>query len=120
MGSWGLLLHSITACLYAVFFQDYVTKLIGLKRSYQLGLGIFSVSMAVTVLNTSSLTTLNLAAAASGAVTVTQWPVDHPGGAHAHGKGRQGASLTQKGFSGSGASEDQNWLIQCEGVSRAP
>ena len=67
MGSWGLLLHSITACLYAVFFQDYVTKMIGLKRSYQLGVGIFSVSMAVTVLNTSSLTCLNLAAAASGA-----------------------------------------------------
>ena len=67
MGSWGLLLHSITACLYAVFFQDYVTKMVGLKRSYQLGLGIFSVSMAVTVLNTSSLTSLNLAAAASGA-----------------------------------------------------
>merc|ERR1719225_1118842 len=66
MGSWGLLLHSITACLYAVFFQDYVTKMVGLKRSYQLGLGVFSVSMAVTVLNTSSLTSLNLAAAASG------------------------------------------------------
>jgi len=67
MGSWGLLLHSITACLYAVFFQDYVTKMIGLKRSYQLGLGLFSISMAITVLNTSSLTSLNLAAAASGA-----------------------------------------------------
>ena len=67
MGSWGLLLHSITACLYAVFFQEYVTKMIGLKRSYQLGLGIFSLSMAVTVLNTSSLSSLNLAAAASGA-----------------------------------------------------
>ena len=60
MGSWGLLLHSITACLYAVFFQDYITKMIGLKRSYQLGVGIFSVSMAVTVLNTSSLTCLNI------------------------------------------------------------
>ena len=56
-----------SACLYAVFFQDYVTKMVGLKRSYQLGLGVFSVSMAVTVLNTSSLTSLNLAAAASGA-----------------------------------------------------
>ena len=67
MGSWGLLLHSITACLYAVFFQEYVTRVIGLKRSYQLGLGIFSLSMAVTVLNTSSLSSLNLAAAASGA-----------------------------------------------------
>ena len=41
--------------------------MVGLKRSYQLGLGVFSVSMAVTVLNTSSLTSLNLAAAASGA-----------------------------------------------------
>ena len=67
MGSWGLLLHSITACLYAVFFQEYVTKMIGLKRSYQLGLGVFSLSMAVTVLNTSSLSSLNMAAAASGA-----------------------------------------------------
>ena len=73
MGSWGLLLHSITACLYAVFFQDYVTKMIGLKRSYQLGVGIFSISMAVTVLNTSSLTCLNLAAAASGAMSCRGW-----------------------------------------------
>lgn len=66
MGSWGLLLHSITACVYAVFIQEHVTKLIGLKRSYQLGLGIFALSMAVTVLNTSSLSCLNLAAATSG------------------------------------------------------
>ena len=41
------------ACVYAVFIQEHVTKLIGLKRSYQLGLGIFALSMAVTVLNTS-------------------------------------------------------------------
>ena len=61
------LTKSISACMYAVFFQEYVTKKIGLKRSYQLGLGVFSLSMAVTVLNTSSLTSLNLAAAASGA-----------------------------------------------------
>ena len=53
--------------MYAVFFQDYVTKMIGLKRSYQLGLGLFSLAMAVTVLNTSSLTSLNIAAAVSGA-----------------------------------------------------
>jgi len=66
MGSWGLLLHSITACVYAVFVQEHVTKMIGLRRSYQLGLAIFALSMAVTVLNTSSLSCLNLAAAASG------------------------------------------------------
>jgi len=66
MGSWGLLLHSITACLYAVFVQEHVTKMIGLRRSYQLGLAVFSLSMAITVLNTSSLSWLNLAAAASG------------------------------------------------------
>jgi len=66
MGSWGLLLHSITACVYAVFIQEHVTRMLGLRRSYQLGLGIFAISMAVTVLNTSSLSCLNLAAAASG------------------------------------------------------
>merc|ERR1719369_620049 len=66
MGSWGLLLHSITACVYAVFIQEHVTKMLGLRRSYQLGLSIFALSMAVTVLNTSSLSTLNFAAAASG------------------------------------------------------
>ena len=60
-----------------MFFQDYVTKMVGLKRSYQLGLGVFSVSMAVTVLNTSSLTSLNLAAAASGAgyAVITNIPI---------------------------------------------
>lgn len=66
MGSWGLLLHSITACLYAVLVQEHVTKLIGLKRSYQFGLGMFSLSMAATVLLSSSLTVLNIASALSG------------------------------------------------------
>jgi len=73
MGSWGLLLHSVTAGVYALFLQEHVTRAVGLKRSYQLGLAVFSVSMAVTVLSTSSpppsyfsLTCLNLAAAASG------------------------------------------------------
>ena len=65
--NYEIILYIFVACLYAVFFQDYVTKMIGLKRSYQLGLGLFSISMAITVLNTSSLTSLNLAAAASGA-----------------------------------------------------
>ena len=45
--------NMFSACVYAVFVQEHVTKLIGLKRSYQLGLGIFALSMAVTVLNTS-------------------------------------------------------------------
>jgi len=66
MGSWGLLLHSITAGVYALFIQEHITKLLGLKRSYQFGLAVFAISMAVTVLSTNSLTSLNLAAAASG------------------------------------------------------
>jgi len=66
MGSWGLLLHSITAGTYALFIQEHVTKLLGLKRSYQFGLMVFSISMAATVLSTGSLTSLNLASAASG------------------------------------------------------
>jgi len=66
MGSWGLLLHSVTACIYAMFIQEKVTERFGLKRSYQIGLAFFALSMAVTVLNTSSITTLNMAAALSG------------------------------------------------------
>lgn len=66
MGSWGLLLHSITAGVYAVFIQEHVTNAIGLRRSYQLGLAVFSISMAASVLLSTSLTCLNLAAAASG------------------------------------------------------
>lgn len=66
MGSWGLLLHSLTAGIYALFIQEHVTRVLGLKRSYQFGLAIFALSMAVTVLSTASLTCLNLAAAASG------------------------------------------------------
>jgi len=66
MGSWGLLLHSITAGVYALFIQEHITKLLGLKRSYQFGLAVFAISMAITVLSTNSLTSLNLAAAASG------------------------------------------------------
>ena len=52
-----ILLHQnlivLSACLYAVFVQEHVTKMIGLRRSYQLGLAVFSLSMAITVLNTS-------------------------------------------------------------------
>lgn len=66
MGSWGLLLHSITAGFYAIFVQEHVTRVLGLRRSYQFGLAVFSLSMGVTVLSTASLTCLNLAAAASG------------------------------------------------------
>ena len=69
MGSWGLLLHSITAGVYALFIQveifkwfihviafydqEHITKLLGLKRSYQFGLAVFAISMAVTVLSTN-------------------------------------------------------------------
>ena len=36
--------------------QEHVTKLLGLKRSYQFGLMVFSISMAATVLSTGRLT----------------------------------------------------------------
>jgi hypothetical protein len=39
-----------SAGIYAVFIQEHVTNAIGLRRSYQLGLGIFAISMAATVL----------------------------------------------------------------------
>ncbi|XP_023323954.1 solute carrier family 45 member 3 [Eurytemora carolleeae] len=66
MGSWGLLLHSVTAGIYAVFIQEHVTNAFGLRISYQIGLIVFSVSMGATVMLSSSLSWLNLAAAGSG------------------------------------------------------
>jgi len=66
MGSWGLLLHSITAIVYAVFVQEHMIRWLGLKGAYKLGLAVHSASMAATVLFSSSLTCINLAAAASG------------------------------------------------------
>ena len=35
------------------FVQEHITKLLGLKRSYQFGLAVFAISMAVTVLSTN-------------------------------------------------------------------
>ena len=39
-----------SAGIYAVFIQEHITNAIGLRRSYQLGLAVFSISMAATVL----------------------------------------------------------------------
>ena len=33
--------------------QEHITKMLGLKRSYQFGLAVFAISMAVTVLSTN-------------------------------------------------------------------
>jgi len=66
MGSWGLLLHSLTAGLYAVFIQEHMTRYLGMRMSYQLGLIVFSASMGATVVFSHSLQLINVAAAASG------------------------------------------------------
>lgn len=66
MGSWGLLLHSLTAAVYAVFIQQHVTNHLGMKASYKLGIGVHATAMAVTVACPTSLICVNVAAAVSG------------------------------------------------------
>ena len=65
MGSLGLLLHSITACLFSSFVQDSIANLIGLKNTYIFGLAIFGLSMGLTVVFPSVIV-LNICAAFSG------------------------------------------------------
>ena len=65
MGSLGLLLHSVTACLFSSFVQDSIANLIGLKNTYIFGLAIFGLSMGFTVVFPSVIV-LNICAAFSG------------------------------------------------------
>ena len=65
MGSMGLLLHSMTACLFSSFVQDSMANLVGLKTTYIFGLAMFGLSMFFTVIF-PSVVILNICAAFSG------------------------------------------------------
>ncbi|XP_059082872.1 solute carrier family 45 member 3-like isoform X2 [Tigriopus californicus] len=65
VGSLGLLLHSITAFLFAVFLQNQLTAVIGLRNTYIFGLLSFAFAMLFTVLF-PNVTVLNVCAAISG------------------------------------------------------
>lgn len=65
MGSVGLLLHSMTACLFSSFVQDSMANLVGLKTTYVFGLAMFGLSMFFTVVF-PSVVVLNVCAAFSG------------------------------------------------------
>ncbi|KAG8222701.1 hypothetical protein J437_LFUL002758 [Ladona fulva] len=65
MGSWGLLLHSITACGYASLLQDQMIRNYGLRWTYLCGLLTFSACM-VGILFSNDINLLNLFAAFSG------------------------------------------------------
>ncbi|XP_046394216.1 solute carrier family 45 member 3-like [Ischnura elegans] len=65
MGSWGLLLHSLTACGYTTFLQDQMIRNYGLRWTYLCGLMTFSACM-FGILVSSDIKLLNLFAAFSG------------------------------------------------------
>ena len=48
MGSWGLLLHSVTAGLYAVFCQEAVTRTLGLKAQSDVHLAVKLITSLIT------------------------------------------------------------------------
>ncbi|KAG0727469.1 Solute carrier family 45 member 3 [Chionoecetes opilio] len=65
MGSWGLFLHSLTACLYAFFVQQHMVHLVGHRTVFLGGLVIFTLTMAVTIV-VPSVAFLNAVTALSG------------------------------------------------------
>lgn len=65
MGSWGLFLHSLTACLYAFFVQQHIVDLIGHRAVFLGGLAGFSLTMLATILS-PNIAFLNAATALSG------------------------------------------------------
>ncbi|XP_045623898.1 solute carrier family 45 member 3 [Procambarus clarkii] len=65
MGSWGLFLHSLTACLYAFCIQQHIVRLVGHRTVYIGGLFIFTVTMAATMIS-PTVTFLNIVTAMSG------------------------------------------------------
>jgi len=65
MGSWGLFLHSLTACLYAFLIQQHIVKLVGHRAVFIGGLCIFAVTMAATIIS-PTLAFLNTVTALSG------------------------------------------------------
>lgn len=65
MGSWGLFLHSLTACLYAFFVQQHIVHLVGHRAVFIGGLTIFTITMAATIV-APSVAFLNVVTALSG------------------------------------------------------
>ncbi|XP_071525491.1 solute carrier family 45 member 3-like [Panulirus ornatus] len=65
MGSWGLFLHSLTACLYAFCIQQHIVRLVGHRTVFIGGLFIFTIAMAATIIS-PTITYLNVVTALSG------------------------------------------------------
>ncbi|GIY95674.1 solute carrier family 45 member 3 [Caerostris extrusa] len=65
MGSWGLLLHCLSAAVYAAFLQEKLINKYGKSKTYLFGMICFTLSLLGTVL-TSSLILVNLFSALSG------------------------------------------------------
>lgn len=65
MGSWGLFLHSLTACLYAFCLQQHMVRLVGHRAVFVGGLAIFAATMAATIVS-PSIVFLNVVTALSG------------------------------------------------------
>jgi len=65
MGSWGLFLHSLTACLYAFLIQQHIVRLVGHRAVFIGGLTIFAITMAATIVS-PTLAFLNTVTALSG------------------------------------------------------
>lgn len=65
MGSWGLFLHSLTACLYAFFVQQHLVHLLGHRLVFLGGMGVFTLSMTATIA-APSITFVNVVTALSG------------------------------------------------------
>lgn len=65
MGSWGLFLHSLTACLYAFLIQQHIVRLVGHRAVFVGGLAIFAVTMAATIVS-PTMAFLNTVTALSG------------------------------------------------------
>ncbi|KAK7016764.1 hypothetical protein SK128_025697 [Halocaridina rubra] len=65
MGSWGLFLHSLTACMYAFFIQQHIVRLVGHRTVFVGGLLIFAVTMAATIFS-PTMPFLNIVTALSG------------------------------------------------------
>ncbi|GBM37896.1 Membrane-associated transporter protein [Araneus ventricosus] len=65
MGSWGLLLHCLSAAVYAAFLQDKLIYRFGKSNTYLFGMICFTLSLLGTVM-TESIMLVNLFSALSG------------------------------------------------------
>lgn len=65
MGSWGLFLHSLTACMYAFFIQQHIVRLLGHRTVFIGGLLMFALTMAATIVS-PTMPFLNVVTALSG------------------------------------------------------